>query len=231
MYAKSCQHVSWYALERHTLGQLSPEENQRVEQACQCNSAIRQRREAIERDTRSMPPLSFVSESARQQRFPFSYRVVVGAVGVMTVLGFLYLGLRSSSAPLETTPDSLGIKGGDLSVHVVRERSGRTSHLPTTFLESDRFRFYVSSSGQTNGQTPVEVTVFQGKQVFFPYDRPLKIDAGNFKGLPKSFQFSGDQKVRACIATGDPLPSRDQIRRQGVKALPESTVCVDLKPE
>jgi len=105
------------------------------------------------------------------------------------------------------------------------------SHSPDSFKDSDKFKFYVTSPGDGRLPEQVEVVVFQGKDIFFPYERPVSLPAGNGRELPGSLQFTGNRRIQVCIFSGKHIPSRKRIRSQGMSSLPKQSICTTLKRE
>lgn len=236
MVVNQQQNISWYALERLALRELQTPLKQCVTEACQNNPKWQARRAAIVSDQRPMPP--FTPETMpyrpwfaiRRPSFALSFAALGSAI---LIAGLGYLIMRTAFVPSINSNNGWyeGAKGGKMAVSLVRQRAGVTSHAPDTFLEEDRFRFYVTSPIDSAKPINAEVTVFQGNQIFFPYNRPVKIDGGNLKALPNALQFNGHAPVRICVSTGVDMPSRNRIRKKGPEALPDTTVCVTLRPE
>ena len=230
MMAEQNQSISWYMLERYGLNALAVESRAHVETAFEKSPHLLHRYAAIKSDTRPMPP--FCPTIQEPKPWYSVRRPIMALAYAMALIIITVASVRLAMTP--SVPEQtgyMGTKGGDIAFRVVRLRNGIATHDPTTFTDDDRFRFYMTIPEDTFIRTTVEVTVFQGNEIFFPYKRGLRIEGGNLKGLPGSLQFTGNEKVRVCISTGRQIPSRNRIRTQGEDALPEATVCVNLKPE
>jgi hypothetical protein len=238
MNAEHSQKISWYALERVAQGHLSAAETNRLLTICTHNPQLNRRLVAIQNDNRSMPPFAPVGHVRKSRHFPLFNWPVPAMALVVTILisGIAYLAVQKWFEPSVPATNHTGmfhdgVKGGDMALKVIRSRGDITSHRPGTFNETDRFRFYVTTPIDTATSHPVEVTVFQGEDVFFPYARRLALPQGNLRALPGSLRFSGRQPVQICISVGSDIPSRNHIRQMKKKALPKTTVCTALSHE
>ncbi|MBN2525316.1 MAG: hypothetical protein JXR76_02905 [Deltaproteobacteria bacterium] len=222
--------ISWYALERLALGQLSSDRQEEIKTACHNHSFLKQRQDFIAADTRPLPP--FRPEQAQSTSWATWPQLVWVSAGALLLLWGVFLSLHHVFVPATQTRLAYdSTKGGNLEVVAVRLRDDISTHAPDTFSETDRFRFYVTTPNARELSERVEVTVIQGNRIFFPYKRSLRINRGNLKGLPGSLQFTGTAPVEVCISTGKKIPGRNRIREHGIAALPQSTVCISLKYE
>ena len=225
-------HVSWYALERLALGQLSPGQMEQLEAVCRENHLLKRRRGLISADTRPMP--AFHPEQQRavlRLKMPVLVMACAIAMLLVTIMTIILFRQQEYRPVVESNPAYNGSKGGSLSVSIVRMRDGILSHSPDSFTDADKFKFYVTSPGDGRLTEQVEVVVFQGKDIFFPYKKPIYLHPGNMNELPGSLQFSGNRKIQVCIFTGKHVSSRNRIRSEGMSSLPKQTVCATLKRE
>lgn len=154
----------------------------------------------------------------------------IWTVSTATLLG-VALGLvllTPKHNDLRYPPPSIAIKGGDLALTVVREREGRIVENPILFAQGDRFSLRITCPPQ--GSVQWEAVVFQNDRVYFPLEAGKILNCGNHRPLRGAFRLTGNAPTQICVSIGDKLPSRKAIVRNGIDALPQNTVCTELRP-
>jgi hypothetical protein len=191
MNAACTQPISWLLLERHALGELPGRDVASHLDGCEaCRAAL----ELIERDRdRALPPLPdlTLARAARRRR---QLRALVAGSGVMlTAAAALLLMWRGRDQLVA------GVKGGEVSISLVRERDGDIEHEPADFRPGDRFKVLVTCS--VSGSIPAQVTVRQGGATARPLPA-ASIACGNRVALPGAFRLTGSEPAAICVDVG-----------------------------
>lgn len=220
--------LSWLLLEQYQLGELSVAEKARVTQhldACPgCAKCMR----AIENDAVRLKPLPEIKASWWQ--FALEPKWILGmgaaATAAIALLALLFVWPVTQVKP-EIPSATIGYKGGDLAVALVRKRNEQVNTSPRHFMAGDVFQLEVTCP--PIGEVEWDVTLFQGSEVFFPYDNSHLLECGNHIALPGGFSLSGNRSTVVCITIDEPV-EREDVQRIGIRALPNSTVCTQLIP-
>ncbi len=194
--------ISWLDLERYVLGEASPQ--QRIAQhlaECEACSAAKQR---IIADTRRMPALVMTSVSPRRHR---NWRWGLVAIPALAVLLFLLL-------PLKARQGTNGMKGGETTLTLVRERNGVLLK-PTHFALGDRFKAFVSCPP---GRQYAQLVVAEGGTLSYPL-KASPIECGNQVPLPGAFSLQGG-RLRVCVVL-----TREATQQ---RVLPDDAICLTL---
>lgn len=222
------QSVSWLKLERYHIGELRAEDQREIASHLSECPLCNQKYQQIITDDRPLRQLEIktVSETSSSFRFALMWGLGVTA----TVAALLFVVVRTNPDAPPTFPGSkISYKGGDTVVTLAREREGRVIYDPQTYRNDDRFRLFLTSPEV--GLLPVEVVVFQGCDVYFPYPDRLEIPSGNRVPIAGALRLTGNEKTRVCILLGPDLPSRDLIKSMVRKTVSRNTVCYQLDPE
>ncbi|MCU0663435.1 MAG: zf-HC2 domain-containing protein [Myxococcota bacterium] len=218
--------VSWLTLEQYQLGELSTVERATVAGHLDACPTCLARYNAILEDDRPLRPLPRVEVVARSgwswtPAKTWSLATALSACVLAIALGVV---LRTGGKG-EFQGASVGIKGGDLALTVIREREGQVVENPQRYESGDRLRLELTCAW--TGRHEWDVVVFQDGKRFFPYDSPQPIVCGNRVPLPGAFRLTGMAPTTICAVLGTGLAARSQI---GVVAdrLPEPKVCVAL---
>ena len=120
------------------------------------------------------------------------------------------------------------IKGGELSLELVRLGSDGRLLDSSRYHADDRFKVLINCPGETS--VNVELIVYQDGQAFFPLD-PIRLEScGNRRSLPGAFELDGTSHALVCVAVGERPLDRARLAR-GAGALPEQSVCTAVLPQ
>lgn len=220
--------ISWWSLELFHLKELPLAEMERVDKHLADCPLCRDCLDIIERDFRTIPQAILAPEVDslwQRVRRPLVYMTATAVVALTMVLvaWWNFPNPRLNDFPREAR---IHYKGGELSLTVVRERDGVVTEQPEGYLAGDRFRILITAPRDLD--TYYELVVFQGDNVYFPYNANPELKGGNRMPLPGAFGIDGTEPAIICLMVGDHLPKRHIVRRLGSEALPEGTVCVSL---
>ena len=218
------QPISWLLLERYHLGEVSATERERVDAHLNDCERCRGDLQTIHEDERPIPALPEIRiRSARRDWFVVAAPIAGMALVLFAVLFAIH---QWRLTELQTLPPGqITTKGGDVAIHLVRDRAGTIVDDPRGYLDGDRFQVQLTCPP---GDSRYEVVVYQDGQAFFPYPADIPLSCGNRNPLPGAFRLTGTGSVVVCASFGDDLPSRDLIRIRDISALGASTVCASL---
>lgn len=219
--------VSWLTLERYCLGELPATEASRVEQALQHSEELRRCYERIQADQgRRLPALTRPVARPRPHRFrwDFSPRPALAAAATLVVL--VAGGLLSREA-MRGGPANR-VKGGEVSIDLIRRSGGRLDTEPSVFLEGDEFKVRVTCTRR--GPLDWQLSVFQGDEVFFPLEATAPLHCGNEVLLPGAFRLTGARPVLVCLSVEEDVIEPQRLRQEGVRALKVSAACTHIRP-
>ena len=185
------QPISWLLLERHALGELAGQEvSTHLSDCASCRAAL----DVIERDRGrempSLPDLTLARASRRRRRLRAAVAGGAVALAAAAMLSIMWRGRDDRIA---------GIKGGELTVSVVRERDGEVEHEPDDFLPGDRFKVLVTCAAAE--PVTAHVTVRQAGTIARPLP-PASIECGNRVTLPGAFRLTGSEPASICVEIG-----------------------------
>jgi hypothetical protein len=227
--------VSWLQLERYLLDELRPDERRAVRRHLEgcpaCASCLR----LLQADrARALPPLPAraPAPAPRRRWWPelgpgWAGLAAAGACALVLLL-VLPRALERERDHGGLPPPRLSTKGGEVSLTLVRERSGGVALDPSRFAEEDRFKALITCPGQ--GARWWELVVYQGGEAFFPVET-ARLDCGNQRPLPGAFSLSGSAPALVCLVPNEAAPlARAALARLAPEALPEGTVCLPVRP-
>jgi len=219
--------LSWLIMEQYQLGELEPSEKISVDRHLESCEACSGCMDSIINDSRHLRPLPHVEVEGVPNWLGFFENRTLALGGAMAVLMLALFLIWPDSTEEARFPESkISYKGGELSISLVRKRGDSVLHDPEGFSENDRFAVQITCPP---GERSMEVVFFQGGEVYFPYEGPGEVDCSNRVSLPGAFRLDGDEEVRIC-AIVEQIPERGELEQEGVAVLPESTVCISLKP-
>lgn len=222
--------VSWLCLERYHLGELSPEEAARVEQALAVDPETRECLERIRRPIALRPMTEPPSRTAvvKLRRVRGAWWPALSLVAAAMTMAVLVL---VRSLPPEALPPSrtVRVKGGDVALSLVREREGAIDSAPATFAEGDRFKLLVTCPPTFDGS--FDVVVVQDGVSSFPFPGPTTLSCGNGVPLPGAFRLTGAAPATVCVVWAREPGARQSIERSGLDAVRDSAACVVLEPQ
>ena len=221
--------LSWLVMEQYHLGELPPTERERVRQHLEHCPGCAKCMDSIENSSIRLKPLpeisaGFTASVVRQWKWHVSVAAVVVASAVMLIVLQPFV---TRPVSLNVPPASMGYKGGDLAIGLTRYRSTTVEENPSRFMDGDAFTVRVTCP--PIGNVPYDVSVFQGKDVFFPLDNREALNCGNMVALTGGFSLTGSTATTICVTIDVPLNRRD-VKTSGISALPDSTVCTTLFP-
>ncbi len=119
----------------------------------------------------------------------------------------------------------IAVKGGDVTIELVRERAGSIAWEPTSFTADDRFKLLLTCAPPL--RVYADLVVLQSDGPAFPGAASL-IGCGNRIPLPTSFRITGPGDASICVAVDpDAPPSRGRLA-SGEPAVPGPHVCLHL---
>jgi hypothetical protein len=222
MEAVSCVPVSWLRLERHALGELGPDERTEIARHLAACPGCRARADLIAGDGgRELPPLPTAPPSRSTTRHPgwLAFAAVGAAAAALLVVW-----ARPGDEP-HLGGRRIAIKGGEVTIELVRERAGSIAWEPTSFTADDRFKLLLTCAPPL--QVYADLVVLQSDGPAFP-GPASRIGCGNRIPLPLSFRITGPGAASICVAVDpDAPPSRAHLAG-GEPAVPGPQVCVHL---
>ena len=213
--------ISWLRLERYGLHELPDNERSAVDEhlrACPaCEACFR----SISDDAgHELPELLLPAAKTVKPRWPWFGGMLAAAAAVLLMLRL--------NGPQPEPPRSHTIKGGELSLELVRLGPDGRLLESDRYRRDDRFKALLSCPGEAS--TEAELIVYQDGQAFFPLD-PIRLAAcGNRRSLPGAFRLDGTSKADVCVVVAKQAPDRARLAR-GKGELPEHSVCVTVSPE
>lgn len=220
--------LSWLVMEQYHLGELPQNERRRVKQHLELCPGCEKCMDSIENSTIQLKPLpqlpnGFGADWAGMWKY-WKLGTALVAVAAACVLALVFVAPTTTDVAIP--PPSMGYKGGDLAVGLVRHREGSSVENPTKYEEGDTFNVRVTCPP---AESQWDVVVFQGRDVFFPFDNSQPIRCGNRVPLNGSFSITGDKTTIVCVSVGESV-SRQEVISSGITALPDSTVCTQIRP-
>jgi hypothetical protein len=227
--------LSWLVLERYELGELAPTERERVDEHLGHCPVCKACLDRIVRDKDiALPKLAAIRKTAPppEQGFFLRWRwriaeAALALAAVVLLLVVLWPGLKP--ARLTAVPAArLTIKGGELSLSLVRERNGVILHQPQTFSREDRFKLEITCPLEP----PLfgEIIVIQDEEVTFPLSPPSPLACGNHVSLQGAFRLTGRSQAIICLVVSEAPVPRADLRRQ-LLSLPSNKVCSVLSAD
>jgi hypothetical protein len=220
MNAADCTPVSWLRLERYMLGELAAGERDDVAAHLASCARCRACADRVASDARrELPPLPAVVPTAAPSpsparaavsRWPWKIRprafALAAAIGAFGLVLVLRPGAQREQALVVHGPRVVAVKGGDVSIELVRERGGSIAWEPTSFAPADRFKVLVTCAPPL--QLHTDIVVLQSDGAAFPGE-PAAISCGNRVPVPPAFSITGPGDATICVGL-DPSgpPSR-----------------------
>jgi Putative zinc-finger len=219
--AVPCVPVSWLRLERYALGELGPVERTEIAGHLAACPGCRARADLIAGDGgRELPALPSAPPSRSTTRHPgWLACAVAAAVAVLLVVW-----ARPGDEP-HLGGRRIAVKGGDVTIELVRERAGSIAWEPTSFTADDRFKLLLTCAPPLH--VYADLVVLQGDGPAFP-GAPALIGCGNRIPLPTAFRITGPGDASVCVAVDpDAPPSRARLAGGG-PAVSGPHVCMHL---
>lgn len=214
--------ISWLRLERYGLHELPADERSAVDEHLRACPACQACWQTIADDAeRELPPLRV---PAKPRRTPARW-TWLGGLAAAAAAALLIVRLQG---PHPEPPHTRTIKGGELSLELVRLSTGGQLLDSSHYQPHDRFKALINCPGETS--VNLELIVYQDGQAFFPLD-PIRLEScGNRRSLPGAFELDGAADALVCVATSARPLDRKALAR-GAGALPEESVCTVVAPQ
>jgi hypothetical protein len=216
--------LSWLALERYALGELTQRERALVEQRLARSAQDRACLQSILQDQTELPPLPRLSAVEARPVLRRTRRGWTRAGGALAAAAALALALfdRSESPPSRRIVYD-GTKGGAVAVMVHGERGGRDA---TRFADGERFKLLVTCPEWLSAK--LHVLVFQDGQRYRPLADGGSFVCGNGVPWPGAFALDGAAPVDVCV-TWD-VETERRVAARSPEALVPNIVCTRLAP-
>jgi hypothetical protein len=224
----TAQPISWLKLEQYQLGELSADEQRRIEAHLKECEVCRASLDSIRADEtvpapQAAPktePLPEVTRKVPWLRWATAGAALAAAAALLLVL----LVSDWKRAEPDIPGSKIGFKGGELSLSLVRECQGKILHDPESFTPGDRFKLQVTCP-------PAEelfwnVVVFQDDGSSFPYIPEEPLACGNRVPLPGAFSITGKSAAVVCLVVSSQPLVRVSL---SLDKLPADTVCTILR--
>ena len=222
------QALSWLRLEMYHLQELSGAEAGRVEnhlEDCEvCRSCLDQIKQAGD-ELKPLPRIEL--ESKRSGWFGLAW---IGATASLAAAAILLIVLKvgwPDQRAAKLPPNKIAYKGGELTISLVRDRTGVINHEPEAFMIGDRFKVLVTCP--PGEELYWDLVVLQSDEIFFPLTPAKILSCGNRVGLPGAFTLSSPARVTVCLVTSQQVPNRTSISRDWLESVPANTVCRQLE--
>lgn len=221
MEAVSCVPVSWLRLERYALGELGPDERTNIAGHLASCPGCRARADLIAGDGgRELPPLPPAPTARTTTRHPGWLAFAVGAAAAV----LLVVWARPADEP-QPSGRRLAVKGGEVTIELVRERAGSIAWEPTSFTADDRFKLLLTCAPPLH--VYADLVVLQSDGPAFPGAAAL-VGCGNRIPLPISFRISGPGDASICVALDPDAPPARARLAGGEPAAPGPHLCLHL---
>jgi len=202
--------VSWLRLEELAVGVARAGVAEHVGACPACKQCFAE----ITADLVALPPLVVPERPRRRQWWYVPAYALVGAAIVTFVMG----------RPLFI--DGSAIKGGDLSISIVRDRAGTLREDVLTYAPGDRFKVVVTCPPRFAAWVDVGVVEDGAHTADFPLV-PATIACGNRVVLPGAFTLTGARPNRVCVRVASGAPPLRAVPQ----ASDDDVACVTMRPE
>jgi hypothetical protein len=217
--------VSWLRLERCALGELHGDAASTVAAHVASCPACRGSLAQIEGDAVALPRLPEMPERRRWWSWP-RLAWAGGLLATAVVLAIVLVGRRGAGP--EVAERHVRVKGGELTLSVVRERNGAVDLDATTFRTTDRLKLRITCTPAAVGVAlHADTVVFQGG-ASFPVP-PAQLSCGNDVTLPGAFRVTDAAPATLCLAIGEHPADRAALTRHGPSG--RGLACVTISPE
>ena len=221
----SCVPVSWLRLERYALGELPPAERSEIADHLATCGRCRTRAELIADDSsREFPPLPALPTSPKapvRSRRPGWFALLTLASAAVAVL----LVVRRPADEPRLAGRRIAVKGGEVTVELVRESGGSIGWEPTSFAPSDRFKLLLTCAPPL--RVYADIVVLQGDRPDFPGAASL-ISCANRVPLVPAFRITGPDDATVCVAIDPAAPPPRDGRPDRQSAASGQAACVHL---
>jgi len=203
--------VSWLRLEELAIGISRAGVAEHVEACPACKHSFA----SITSDVVAMPPLVVPVRAPSTRRW---WLIPAYAACAAAIVLFVVSRGRPGSSD--------AIKGGDISVGVIRERDGAIRDDAFTFAATDRFKVVVTCPPRFDAWVDVAVVEAGATKADFPVEA-ARIACGNRVVIPGAFVLTTPRPHRVCVRVGSgSAPPRTLPRDDD-----DDVRCVTLSPE
>jgi len=234
--------VSWLRLERYVLAELSGSEQAHVEAHLAACPACRACAEEA-RAPRRLPPLALpggrsgrgpaegegpVRPPRRVLSRPRAAWIAWGGTALAAAAALLLALWPSAGEERRFGPDTVRVRGGEVSLTLVRERDGAIAENPEAFRTDDRFKVLLTCPPGHPG--PFAVWVVQGTDVALALRESRGARCGNRVPLPGAFRITDPVEATVCVAWGPEATGGDGgVPTLDPRVLRSSAVCRTLR--
>jgi hypothetical protein len=221
--------MSYLRLERYLLDEVGADERRDVDDHLRQCAVCRGCCDSLRGDVSALPELLSV-RTLPAQVTPLRRLTPLAAVSGVSALAvaaaaLLFLSRPNQAGLATATQPYAGVKGGDLTVSLVRAHRGSTAVDATRFVSGDRFEVRVTCP--PGNALRWDVVVLQGGEVFFPLTPSSSLHCGNNITLPGAFTLTGSTPAKVCVAT-HAHTALDRARL--ARVLPEMSACAAVSP-
>lgn len=219
--------VSWLRLELYGLGELPEAEAREIaEHLAACGAC----QACFERTALPAPPLGLPLPAAKPRRVAWRAHAVWAAGSVVSAALGAWLLWMPSQGDLAGRPGSrASVKGGDMSMELLRLDAQGRQLAATHFAPGDRFKVSLSCAAEVAPEA--SVLVFQAGQTFVAMPPHALGSCGNHRTLPGAFRLTGESAAEVCVVLSDPGGAAALANAREKAALPEPHACALLAPE
>jgi hypothetical protein len=205
--------LSWLKLERYALGELGAEQRAEVERGLAQSEGARAALSAI-REPLALPPLPALALRGARRKIAWR-RLSLGAAFAAAAAAVALALITPAALP----PARRGLKGGELALEIVGERTGAGA---AYFAQGERFKLLVTCPPELAGR--LRAVIYQGDAIFMPLEDGGPVACGNRSPWPGAFTLDGEQAAHVCVrADGHSWPASRAALRGAV-------VCTTLRP-
>jgi hypothetical protein len=226
--------ISWLRLERYRLGELSGPELDTVathlEHCPVCADCLAEANRPIAMAPLPLPePASLFSRIRRGLVGQTPVGTTLRIAFALTALVLLVLpGGKSSQVAHLASRIGSGLKGGEVTIALVRERNGIVEHGATSYAPEDRWKVLVTCPMQQ--VLFWDLAVVESQHVTFPLLPSAPIACGNHVPLPGAFRLAADHLVEVCLLSGNNPLDRVALAAMDAKSLTSGGACATLQP-
>jgi hypothetical protein len=237
--APACVPVSWLRLEQYALGELGAGARAEIADHLAGCARCRACADRIAADHRELPPLPERASSMGAAALPplprrgglrAGWRPAFTAAAVAAVVAAVLV-RPHERPPVVDVGDAAGprvvaVKGGDVTVELVRERDGSTALEPSSFAPGDRFQVLLTCPPPL--QLHADLAVLQDGDAAFP-GAPSTIACGNRVAVPPAFRITGAGAATICVAVDPAKPPSRAALASGDSPAVGSRACLRLE--
>jgi len=242
--AKDCIPVSWLRLELYALGDLTAGERAEIANhlagCARCRACADRIAGDADRALAPLPatapgiaPARALPEPLVRRRWRIDWRHALAAVAVAAAVAVVVGSPVPGRAPAKegprgasALPQVVAVKGGDVTVELVRERDGSTAWEPTSFAAGDSFKVLLTCPPPL--RLHADLVVLQDDGPAFP-GAPSVIACGNRVPVPPALRITGPGPATICVALDSSAPPARTALSAGDTPAAGAHACVRLE--